>query len=420
MLPLSLSSPHWYLIISTTGGVDTTVLGLRINATESSNLVTLGWLIVLGAAYLRFRPRVSIRVAEARSALAERLRLAVPGVVTVVLGLLPILQGTFSLWRSGDYTAPTHFWRSGPGGIDLLTLALGNPFHPLTGGWTTAAYQRFGIDRIEGIGWLGILPTLFLVLGVWRAGANRDLRRTVAAAIAFFIWALGPWLTIAGVRTGVLLPENFLGFIPVLSNARMPGRAIVVTCLAAAMIGARMVAALPRRQGNVVALGATLFVLVEYVPAPYPSISLEIPQIYSQLRSAAPASVIELPMGLRDGFGQVGMFDDRTLLYQTHHGHPLVGGFAARIPESIRARYESLPVVRSLLRCSESTACEPAPEDQTLSKAEAASVLRSVGVRYVVIDRTRATSELAGFVEKVLPLRLLASEGGRELFELSE
>ena len=118
--------------------------------------------------------------------------------------------------------------------------------------------------------------------------------------------------------------------------------------------------------------------LIEYLPAPYPSISLEIPQIYSQLRSAAPGSVIELPMGLRDGFGHVGMFDDRTLLYQTQHGHPLVGGFAARIPESIRARYESLPVVRSLLRCSESTGCEPASEDQTLSKAEAASALRSV------------------------------------------
>ena len=230
---------------------DMTVPGMRIKATDSLNLVTLGWLIVIGAACLRLRPHVSIRLAEARPALAERLRLAVPGVVTAIVGLLPILLGTLTLWRSGDYTAPTHFWRSGPGGIDLLTLALGNPFHPLTGGWTSSAYQRFGIDRIEGIGWLGILPTLFLVLGIWRAGANRNLRRTVAAAIVFFIWALGPWLTIAGVRTGVLLPENFLGFIPVLSNARMPGRAIVVTCLAAAMIGARMVAALPRRQGNV-------------------------------------------------------------------------------------------------------------------------------------------------------------------------
>ena len=85
---------------------------------------------------------------------------------------IPILLGTLRLWLSGDYIAPTHFWRSGPGGIDLLTLALGNPFHPLTGGWTSSAYQRFGIDRIEGIGWLGILPTLFLVLGVWRAGAE--------------------------------------------------------------------------------------------------------------------------------------------------------------------------------------------------------------------------------------------------------
>ena len=177
---------------------------------------------------------------------------------------------------------------------------------------------------------------------------------------------------------------------------------------------------LPNRQRNIVALVATLFVLIEYLPAPYPSISLEIPQMYSQLRSAGPGSVIELPMGLRDGFGQVGMFDDRTMLYQMRHGHPLVGGFAARIPESIRARYESLPVIRSLLRCSEPTGCEPVPEDQQMGKAEAASALRSAGVRYVVIDRTRATTGLTAFVETMLPLTLLASEGDRDLFELSE
>jgi len=374
------------------------------------------------AAFERRTPEELARDRERTFAASRPARPLPPGktLEDVIVGALPIVLGTLALWRSGDYTAPTHFWRSGPGGIDLLTLGLGNPFHPLTGGWTTAAYQRLGIDRIEGIGWLGILPTLFLVLGVWRAGANRDLRRAVAAAIAFFVWALGPWLTIAGVRTGVLLPANFLGLIPVLSNARMPGRALVVTSLAAATIGARMVATLPGRQRNIVALAATLFVLVEYLPAPYPSISLEIPQMYSQLHSARPGSVIELPMGLRDGFGQVGMFDDRTMLYQMRHGHPLVGGFAARIPESIRARYESLPVIRSLLRCSEPTGCEPVPEDQQMGKAEAASALRSAGVRYVVIDRTRATTGLTAFVETMLPLTLLASEGDRDLFELSE
>jgi hypothetical protein len=55
-----------------------------------------------------------------------------------------------------------------------------------------------------------------------------------------------------------------------------------------------------------------------------------------------------------------------------------------------------------------------------MGKAEAASALRSAGVRYVVIDRTRATTGLTAFVETMLPLTLLASEGDRDLFELSE
>ena len=45
-------------------------------------------------------------------------------------------------------------------------------------------------------------------------------------------------------------------------------------------------------------------------------------------RQTGPGSVCELPIGLRDGFGELGRLDMRVLYYQTLHGRPITGGFA--------------------------------------------------------------------------------------------
>ena len=58
----------------------------------------------------------------------------------------------------------------------------------------------------------------------------------------FFVWALGPYLRVFGVNTAFMLPQTILRFVPVVANARIPGRAFVVVQLMIAVLGAMALA----------------------------------------------------------------------------------------------------------------------------------------------------------------------------------
>src|SRR5258707_831865 len=73
------------------------------------------------------------------------------------------------------------------------------------------------------------------------------------------------------------------------------------------------------------------FLVLDSVPRPTSAFPLDHPAIYDVLlRQSEPGAVCELPIGLRDGFGETGIFDSRTLWYQTIHKRPMTGGFVAR------------------------------------------------------------------------------------------
>ena len=75
---------------------------------------------------------------------------------------------------------------------------------------------------------------------------------TVLVFALFFVWALGSHLLVAGRNTALLLPAALRQFVPVLSNARMPGRAMVMAYLAIAMLAAFGLAELRRQHSRVV------------------------------------------------------------------------------------------------------------------------------------------------------------------------
>src|SRR4051812_25571092 len=71
---------------------------------------------------------------------------------------------------------------------------------------------------------------------------SRSRRKATAywalTGTVFGIWALGPWLTVIGRQTPLIMPALFLRFVPIVANARIPGRAMVVVYLAIAMLAA--------------------------------------------------------------------------------------------------------------------------------------------------------------------------------------
>jgi hypothetical protein len=436
--------------IAVTGGFDARIGPMRISAHGIFNELQAFWILVALSLWLWLRPRVDARRTRTSTPLRPARAVSImTGVFLVVAA--PLVWNGVGLFLRGQYVTPRYFWRSAPTGIDLATLVLGNPFHAIWGDLVQRLYRTLGIDVIESTGWPGIAP---IVLAAWalrrRAGRTSShgpwarpvtsstvtgssvsagddpsspmVRQWAVIGLVFFVWALGPHLMVFGINTGMILPQALLHYVPIISNARIPGRAIVVAYLALAVVGA--VAAAEWRQGSrhglLVLAGASLVLAADYLPAPFPLTTLDHPGIYETLRDRRErGSVCELPLGIRDGFGEHGSFDDRVLFYQTIHGRRLVGGFVARLPQAVTTAYEDDPLLSGLLRLSEREGAVGAarqPPDRQL----AAERLREIGIAFVVLNRRTASPSLAGYVERVLPLTRIAEDGERSLYLVSQ
>jgi hypothetical protein len=401
------------VFILLSGGFDIEMGSVKLMARSTTNLLTAGWILVAIYAFARARPSVHVDVD--RIALTRCVKKFFVTWGIALEGVSPIAGHAWSLWKAGDYVSPQASWRSGPGGVDLATLVLGNPLNPVTGGVTRGLYSRFGVDMMEESAWLGVAPLVLL----WSARRflmqDRESRRWIWVAVLFFIFSLGPWLHVGGFNTGLVLPQNLLARVPVISNARIPGRAIVVVMLALSLACGAALAALSGSRRRIVAAITVGVMAIDCVPAPLELTRTDVPSIYRQLSAVSSDAVVcALPLGVRDGFSSLGAFDQYDLLYQTTHGHPILGGFSARVPHDLRQQYVEAPVIRSLLSLSAGSAIDPA--DRTLTRAETIDALRRLHIRYVLLNVETAPQELANYVRAQLPLALNGRQDGRELY----
>ncbi len=335
-------------------------------------------------------------------------------VATFALLSLPLIAQAFRLALSGRYVSQTYFWRSGPRGIDALAPLAGNPFHPLYGRAVSTFYERLGLDRIEAVGWLGIVPVVVLLTGRGTWLDTEEARRWKVVLIVFAIWALGPFLTIGGIDTGLPLPQALARFVPLVEIAWMPGRAMVCVYLALGVLMALRVAGLagsadlrsalarPAIQWALIALLA-----LDYLHAPIPLTALDRPAVYEQLASIPDnGAVIEVPFGIGDGLSIGRGSQERRLLYNaTIHGHPVVGGYIDRMPPQVAQAYDAMPVVGNLLRLSNG--------EEAIEESDPVALLP---FRYLVLDTNTATPELIDYVRRTLDMDLISSGGGKQLY----
>jgi hypothetical protein len=201
----------------------------------------------------------------------------------------------------------------------------------------------------------------------------------------------------------------------VISNARIPGRAIVVVMLALSLACGAALATLSGSRRRIVAAITVVVMAIDFLPAPFELTRTDVPSIYRQLSAVSSDAVVcALPLGVRDGFSSLGAFDQYDLLYQTTHGHPILGGFSARVPHDLRQHYIEAPVIRSLLSLSAGSSIDPA--DRTLTRAETIDALRRLHIRYVLLNVETAPQELVNYVRAQLPLALDGRQDGRELY----
>jgi hypothetical protein len=347
---------------------------------------------------------------------------------TFALLSLPLIAQAFRLVLSNRYTSQTSVWRSGAHGIDALAPFAGNPFHPLYGRVVSWFYEYLGLDRIEGVGWLGIVPVIVLLTGRGTWLDTEEARRWKAVLLVFAIWALGSSLTIAGFETALPLPQALWRFVPLGEIAWMPGRAMVCVYLALGVLMALRVAGLASTTTgttkdvvptdvvptfrSALARPAIHWVLVvllafDYLHAPIPLTALDRPAVYEQLASITDnGAVIEVPLGIGDVLLTGRAAGDRRLLYNaTIHGHPLVGGYIDRMPPQMAQAYDAMPVVGNLLRLSNG---EEAIDDN--------APVALLPFRYLVLDTNAATPALIDYVRRTLDMDLISSGAGKQLF----
>jgi hypothetical protein len=198
------------------------------------------------------------------------------------------------------------------------------------------------------------------------------------------------------------------------NNARIPGRAIVIAYLAVAMLAARAIAGWPGRRQKRLAWLCAAAVVVDYLAAPLVLYGVAPSSVDQYLAAAQAGAVCELPVGVRDGFGEIGRFDHRALYHQTVHQHPIVGGFVARLPASVKADYLALPIVGPLVEASAGRAMSS--ERRARDAQQACSELQRLGIRYVVVNADATPVEAIEYLRAVVPLSLLAQDGPRVLY----
>jgi hypothetical protein len=229
----------------------------------------------------------------------------------------------------------------------------------------------------------------------------------------FALWALGPSLLVFGQNTGLLLPQALARLIPIVNNARIPGRALLVVAMCLTVLSAMALQRLRVTGKSMLAAAIVGIALLESVAAPLPLVALPSAGVYAALAvDASRSTVLTVPFGIRDGFGQTGLLEHDGLYGQTVHGHPMTGGFIARMPASIRAWYTSHQPFAALLAMSEGRT-SPAP-----SCEQAALGLRAANVKYVVVYAADASPALREFVASVLPLRERDRDEQRVLYDV--
>jgi len=394
-------------IVATGGGI-MEAGSLVVSVRAPQNALTGIWLCAIVYALCLWRPtltRTPMPVDRARRVVVTGSWIA----VVFIVGAAPLLWQAAQLVIRSEYVTPAYQWRSAPRGVDLIAPLLGPPVTE----WTGRLYAAARMDRIEAVGWMGIVPLVLvgasLARSVPKNGIGRGLHIWRVVAAGFAIWALGPILTIGGFDTGLKLPAILLRYVPFVANARMPGRTIVGLFMALAVMAGVELSAGRRWWRTPVAQWLIIgLVVFEYWDAPIPLTMLDRPAAYRLLAASPPGAVCEVPFGIGDGLNTgVGSQDRAVLYYATIHEHPLAGGYIGRMPADAARRYEAMPIVGTLLRFSD------ARPDAAMDAAISGSPCT-----YLMVNRAATSQALRAYVER-LPVQRIGGDTDRDLYRLN-
>ncbi len=285
--------------------------------------------------------------------------------------------------------------------VDLWGFLTPTSLHPLNRHWTQEldAVRRGVSDYIDintvFVGYATVVLALVAALRYRKA-----LMSWAASALAFAVLSLGPLLHINGqsvfdmdgLQVTFPMPFLLLHYIPVLRENRVPNRYSVLVMLSLAVLVGFAVAwaSQKAREKNtkywiIVPFGLVLAILFEHAAVPLPLTDARVPEVYQEIANEpGQFSVLTIPLGWRNSFGQQGAEDTRTQYYQSVHGKFIFPGNIQRNPPFLFEYFDRISLFHTL---SEIESYRGVSEE-TLAKdrAQAPLLTSFFDIRYVVIQ----------------------------------
>lgn len=143
---------------------------------------------------------------------------------------------------------------------------------------------------------------------------------------------------------------------------------------------------------------ATMAMLLESSPLPFPTTSIDVPDFYREIAAdREPYALITVPV------------DARHMYFATVHGKPIAGGIVARTPRRVSERLRLTPILDVLML---DTQLDRLPRDPDLPR-RARELFARLGVRYVVSHRYGKRQ----YLEECLQLRPVRKRGGMRVYD---
>ena len=371
-------------------------------------------------------------------------RLAVLGLVTIVLYapiLLPVLRETFGGYELAGWGDAEKL------SADLVGLVTPTALHPLGGDWTETLQQTLeGTSRFRDVntlflGWTGLALALVGAIRYWRR-----LGVWIASIVVFALLSLGPLLQVNGRSTFDLdgltvnfpLPFILLHYIPLVKANRVPNRFGVLVMLALAVLagfGAYwLLKKVTSRKRPAVRLITSIGVLLlaslllfDHWSVPLPLTDARIPSAYEQVaKDEDDFSILQLPMGWRNGFGVQGAESTQTQYYQSYHGKRLLSGNISRNPPFKFDYFRRVPILESLI--SIQTYGQVDAKRRAADRATASEFANFYDIRYVAAapgipgrpPYVDTRDDAVTYVEEVLPVEKVYDQDGWLLYRVEQ
>ena len=241
---------------------------------------------------------------------------------------------------------------------------------------------------------LGYVATVLAVVGLV---TRRKLALPLGVALlALLVMSFGPVLQVGGNQTGVPMPYALLNNVPFIGASRQPLRFLATAGMVLSLLGTYgFTWLLARTSGSglrlTVTAGALLLVALELFNLPRQVVATQAGGAVAFLRSSnEPGAVIEVPYE---------EYSALSLLHQTAHERPIVGGYTSR--------HFPYPFADAAPGLAQLVSADPAPldGDDVLSPPISDTARRSLdyyNIRYVVVHKADLATGRYGALEEVL------------------